>query len=211
MSNIVAILNPKGGCGKTTLAIHLAQAFSAQAPTLLVDTDPQGSARDWAAQAGGEAFPVVGVDRPASLKSTVKQLAPAYEWVIIDGAAKLEEMTAHAVSTAHLVIIPVQPSPLDLWACAELVEQIRQRQAITDGIPAAAFQVTRAKSGTQLAREVRDVVKEYELPLLDGNIHDRTVFAKSLADGRTALELEPEGKAAWEVRHLVKQIQEAFA
>lgn len=211
MSNIIAILNPKGGSGKTTLALHLARAFSTEVSTLLVDTDPQGSARDWAEQAGGDAFPVVGVDRAGALKSTVTQLAPAYEWVIIDGAAKLEEMGAHAVSTAHLVIIPVQPSPLDLWACSDLVTQIKQRQAITDGTPTAAFQITRAKKGTQLAREIRDVVREYELPLLDGSIHDRTVFAKALSDGKTAMDVDPSGKAAWEVNHLVKQIREAFA
>lgn len=210
MSNVVGVLNPKGGCGKTTLALHLAQALTADGPTLLVDTDPQGSARDWAEQAGGHSFPVVGVDRPGTLRNTIAQLAPAYDWVIIDGAGTLAELTAHAIASADLVLIPVQPSPLDLWACADLVEQIRQRQALTDGVPAAAFQVTRAKRGTQLAREIRDVVREYDLPLLDGNIHDRMVFAKSLSEGKTALDIEPEGKAAWEIFHLTKQIREAF-
>jgi len=210
MSNIVAVLNPKGGAGKTTLSLHLARALSERAPTLLVDTDPQGSARDWAEQAGGNAFPVVGVDRAGALKSTVNQLASSYEWVVIDGAAKLEEMGAHAVSTAHLVIIPVQPSPLDLWACSDLVSQIKQRQAIADGIPTAAFQITRAKKGTTLAREIGEAVKDYELPLFDGSIHDRTIFAKSLSEGKSALDLEPNGDAAWEINHLVKQIKEAF-
>lgn len=210
MSNIVGVLNPKGGCGKTTVALHLAQALSADGSTLLVDTDPQGSARDWAEQAGGDAFPVVGVDRPGALRSTITQLAPSYDWVIIDGAGTLAELTAHAIASVDLVLIPVQPSPLDLWACADLVEQIRQRQALTDGVPAAAFQVTRAKRGTQLAREIRDVIREYDLPLLDGNIHDRTVFARALSEGKTALDIEPAGQAAWEIQHLTKQIQEAF-
>lgn len=210
MTNIVALLNPKGGAGKTTLALHLARAFSAKGSTLLVDTDPQGSARDWAEQGGGDAFPVVGIDRAGALKGTVAQMAPSYKWVIIDGAAKLEEMGAHAVATAHLVIIPIQPSPLDLWACESLVNQIKQRQALADGIPTAAFQITRAKKGTKLAREVIDVVKDYELPIFNGSIHDRTVFAKSLAEGKTAHDLDPKGDAAWEIDHLVKQIIEAF-
>ncbi|MBL6985324.1 MAG: AAA family ATPase [Candidatus Thioglobus sp.] len=210
MANILAILNPKGGSGKTTLALHLAHALSLDSTVLLVDTDPQGSARDWASQAGGNAFPVVGIDRAAALKSTVNQLSNGYDWIVIDGAAKLEEMGAHAVSTAHLVIIPVQPSPLDLWACESLVSQVKQRQAIADGAPTTAFQITRAKKGTNLAREIREVVKEYGLPLFDGSIHDRTIFAKSLAEGKTALNLEPDGEACWEIHHLIKQIKGAF-
>ncbi|MEJ1296737.1 MAG: ParA family partition ATPase [Candidatus Sedimenticola sp. (ex Thyasira tokunagai)] len=211
MSNIVAVLNPKGGAGKTTLALHLARALGENGEKIvLVDTDPQGSARDWHEQSGGDAFPVYGVDRAGTLKSNVHQLAQHFDWVVIDGAAKLEEMSAHAVSTAHLVIIPVQPSPLDLWACESLVSQIKQRQALSDGTPTAAFQINRAKKGTTLAREIRDVVKDYELPLLEGSIHDRTVFAKSLANGKTALDVEPNGEAAWEINHLVKQLREAF-
>ncbi|MEJ1338767.1 MAG: ParA family partition ATPase [Candidatus Sedimenticola sp. (ex Thyasira tokunagai)] len=212
MSNIVAVLNPKGGAGKTTLALYLARALGLGGERIvLVDTDPQGSARDWHEQAGGDAFPVYGVDRAGSLKGNVGELAQNHDWVIIDGAAKLEEMAAHAISTAHLVIIPVQPSPLDLWACESLVSQVKQRQALADGTPSVAFQINRAKKGTTLAREVRDVVKDYELPLFDGSIHDRTVFAKALAEGQTALDMEPSGEAAWEINHLVKQLREAFA
>lgn len=210
MANIIAILNPKGGAGKTTIALHLTRALKEYGRVLMVDSDPQGSARDWSEQGGGELFPVVGVDRAGALKSTIQQIADSYDWVVIDGAAKLEEMAAHAVSIADLVIIPVQPSPLDLWACESLVGQIKQRQIITDGIPTAAFQISRAKKGTNLAKEIRNVVKEYDLPLLDGNIHDRTIFAKSLSDGLTALDLEPEGVAAFEIIHLTKQIVKGF-
>ncbi len=129
---------------------------------------------------------------------------------MIDGAAKLEEMAAHAISIAELVIIPVQPSPLDLWACEALVSQIKQRQVITDGVPTAAFQISRAKKGTKLAGEIRKVVADYELPLLNGNIHDRTIFANSLSLGSTAIDEEPEGQAAFEIRYLVKQIVKGF-
>ncbi|WP_139686262.1 ParA family partition ATPase [Vibrio tasmaniensis] len=210
MSNIIAILNPKGGAGKTTIALHLARALKEYGTVLLVDSDPQGSARDWAEQGGGNSFPIVGVDRAGALKSTIKQLANGYEWIVIDGAAKLEEMAAHAVSSADLVIIPIQPSPLDLWACESLVSQIKQRQIITDGVPTAAFQISRAKKGTNLAKEVRKVVADYDLPLLDGNIYDRTIFAKALSDGITALDMEPDSSASFEIKHMTKQIIRGF-
>ncbi|MBE8574139.1 ParA family partition ATPase [Vibrio sp. OPT18] len=210
MANIIAILNPKGGAGKTTIALHLARALKEYGSVLLVDSDPQGSARDWAEQGGGNSFPIVGVDRAGALKSTINQLANGYEWIVIDGAAKLEEMAAHAVSASDLVIIPIQPSPLDLWACESLVSQIKQRQIITDGIPTAAFQISRAKKGTNLAREVRKVVADYDLPLLDGNIYDRTIFARALSDGITALDVEPDSAASFEIKHMAKQIIRGF-
>jgi chromosome partitioning protein len=63
---IIAVLNQKGGVGKTPLAVHIAAALAMQgARVLLVDADPQGSARDWAAARVGERFPAVGPDRPS--------------------------------------------------------------------------------------------------------------------------------------------------
>jgi chromosome partitioning protein len=78
------------------------------------------------------------------------------------------------------------------------------------GRPAVAFVVTRAKKGTLLAREVADAIKTYGFPILQGSIYDRTIFARSMADGSTAMDDEPAGPAAWEIHHLLNQIQEAF-
>ena len=211
MANIISILNPKGGCGKTTVSTHLARALHKRGEkVLLVDSDRQGSARDWSESGKGKCgFPVVGLDRP-TLDKDVSALAQDYEWVVIDGAAKLENMIASAVKIADLVLIPVQPSPLDIWACDSLVEMIQARQQVTDGIPTAAFVVTRAKKGTKLAREIRDAVGEYGFTILNGSIYDRTIFAKSMTDGSTALDDEPSGPAAFEINHILKQIVSAF-
>jgi chromosome partitioning protein len=211
MANVISVLNPKGGSGKTTLSIHLARALHNKAEkVLLVDADRQGSARDWnEAGAGKGGFPVVGLDRP-TLDKDVPALADNYAWVVVDGAAKLEQMIASAVKAADLVLIPVQPSPLDIWACDSLVEMIQARQQVTDGIPSAAFVVSRAKKGTVLAREITDAISDYGLPILQGAIHDRTIFAKSMIDGSTVFDEDPDGSAAFEINHLVKQIVEAF-
>lgn len=91
------------------------------------------------------------------------------------------------------------------------VDIIQTRQQVTNGIPTAAFVISRAKKGTTLARDVTNVIAEYGFPVLNGAIHDRTVFAKALTDGSTALDDEPNGQANWEIHHIVKQIREAFA
>lgn len=211
MAHIISVLNPKGGSGKTTISVHLARALHRKGEkVLLVDSDLQGSARDWnEAGEGKGGFPVVGLDRP-TLDKDVPSLAQDYAWVVIDGAAKLEKMIASAVKASDLVLIPVQPSPLDIWACDSLVDMIQARQQVTDGIPTAAFVVSRAKKGTVLAREITDAIADYGFPILQGAIHDRTIFAKSMTDGATALDDEPDGHAAFEITHLMKQIVEAF-
>jgi chromosome partitioning protein len=177
--------------------------------TLLIDSDVQGSARDWSASGNKSGLSVVGLDRP-TLEKDVPGIAQDYCWVVIDGASKLEKMIASAVKVADLILIPIQPSPLDLWACDALIEVIQARQSVTNGIPSAAFVITRAKKGTVLTREIRGAIVSYGFPLLHGCLHDRTVFARSLANGSTALEDDPNGQAAFEIKHLLKQVVEAF-
>lgn len=213
MANVISVINPKGGCGKTTLSIHLAAALNKEGyAVLLVDSDPQGSARDWGEEReeAEDKFPIIGADRPNVLRDTVKQMMENYDWIVIDGAGRYEESTAHAIVLSDLVVIPVQPSPLDVWAVAPLADQIKQRQILTDGVPAAAFQTMRVKKGTQLGREIRKAADQMDLPIFSGNIHDRTAFAKALAMGKTVFDLDGNGPAAREIDYLVKQIKEAF-
>lgn len=210
MPKVIAVLNPKGGSGKTTLSTHLATAFHlAREDVLLVDTDPQGSARDWKA-AGESSLPVVGMDR-ATIDKDLAAIQDRYEWIVLDGGAKLEKSQAGAIKAADLVLIPIQPSPYDVWACAPLIDAIQTRQQLLEGRPACAFVLTRVKRNTIAAREVAKTLEEMGIELLHGSIHDRTIFVTAAAEGRTALELEPDGNAAFEIKRVVKQVREAFA
>ena len=111
---IVAVLNQKGGSGKTTLAINLAHALQRDGETvLLVDADPQGSARDWHEQNGGEVLDVVGLDRETLARDL--KVVGTYDWVLIDGAPQIAKLSAVAVKVADLVLIPVQPSGQTRW------------------------------------------------------------------------------------------------
>lgn len=211
-STIIAVLNQKGGAGKTTLATHLARAFQlAGDNVLLADSDPQGSARDWYAAAGEENDlpPVVGLDRPALFKELSK-ITGAAKWVIVDGAPQVHDLAAAAVRTADVVLIPVQPSPYDIWATAELVDLVKQRQEITDGTqPKAAFVVSRQIQGTRLASDVREALDGYDLPIFEAGTVQRVIYANSAAAGATALDLEPNGPAAHEIEAIKTEL-EAF-
>ena len=125
----IGILNQKGGAGKTTIALHLAHALALNNyPVMLVDADPQGSARDWAtAREGNAPFSVIGLDRPIIHKE-IGKLATGYDYVIIDGAPRVSDITRSAILASDLVLIPIQPSPLDIWAAHSVVELIEEAQ-----------------------------------------------------------------------------------
>ena len=186
---IVAILNQKGGSGKTTLSTNLAVSLSKRGyTTLLVDTDPQGSARDWNEAAGNPLVPVIGLDRESLAKDLAALDLSGYDYVLIDGAAKITRLSAAAIKAADSILIPLQPSPYDVWACSELVELVKTRQELTDGKPQAAFVITLAVSNTGLANEVEDALSGYELPQFKARIAKRTDYAKTAATGHSVFE-----------------------
>lgn len=185
--HVVAVLNPKGGCGKTTVSTNLARALQVLGKqVLLVDTDPQGSARDWHAAHENNPVPLVALDRPQSLRG-VEQIARGYDFVILDGAAKLEDMLAAAIRVATVVLIPVQPSPYDIWAAADLVEIIRTRQEVTNGQPQAAFVVTRAIANTKLGVEVVEALADHDLPVFRSSTHQRVIYANTASVGEAVV------------------------
>lgn len=208
MSKIIAILNQKGGAGKTTIATNLARALQLEGgQVLLVDSDPQGSARDWNAAGNGEVLPVVGLDRP-TLAKDIKAVSDNHDWIVIDGAPQIAEMAVAAIKCADVVLIPVQPSPYDVWACADLVEVLKARQEVTDGKPKAAFVISRVIKNTQLGREIGDALNGYGLPVFASFTTQRVIYAKSAAVGSTVLDSEPGNEAAAEIRAIVKELKE---
>lgn len=203
--HVIAILNQKGGAGKTTIATHLARALQiGGADVLLVDSDPQGSARDWAAVREDQPVPVVGIDRP-TIDRDLKSIARK-DFVIIDGAPQAADLAVSAIKAATFILIPVQPSPYDIWATAELVELVKQRIEVTDGKLQAAFVVSRAIKGTKIGTEVTGALADYGLPVLDARITQRVSYPGTAAVGTTVLDTEPDGDAAREVRALVQEI-----
>lgn len=202
---VIALLHRKGGVGKTTLATNLARAFQLGGlETVIVDTDPQGTARDWAAAQEDVQVPMtVGVDRP-TLEREVPRIAA--DLVIIDGAAKVARLTISALKAADLVLIPVQPSAFDAWAAEEVLDLVRERQEIA-GKPDAYFVVSRQIRGSKLAKTAPDAFKDLGLEVLPGT-SQRIVYAEAGGRGLSVLDVEPDGKAADEIRALTHALAE---
>lgn len=205
----IAILNPKGGSGKTTVATCLARSLESDGSrVLLVDSDPQGSARDWHAIDSENPTPVVGLDRAGGLR-TLEQMS-GYDWIVIDGAGRYEKITAEAVSIADLVLIPVQPSPYDIWAITDLVDLVKQRQTITGGQPILGAVISRAVPGTVLGRDITDALTEIGVEQLDTQLGQRQAYPQTANQGRTPIEADANGKAAREIQALADEIREVF-
>ena len=207
MPQVIAVLNQKGGSGKTTIAINLAHALKlAGSNVLLVDSDPQGSARDWNEANQGQVLPVVGLDRE-TLPTDLAAIAGGYDYVVIDGAPQLAKLAAAAIKCADLVLIPVQPSPFDIWATADLVELIKTRQAITEGKPQAAFVISRAIKHTKLSQEVNEALEGYELPILEQGTSQRVIYPTAASTGQTVFS-EQGNPAIEEIEALAQEVLE---
>src|SRR5580704_19188839 len=124
----VALLNQKGGVGKTMLALHLAGEWAREGKrALLIDADPQGSALDWSEQRAKEGVPrlfgVVGLARD-TLHREAPELARGVDHVVIDGPPRVAGLMRSALLAADLVLIPAQPSPFDGWASGEILKLV---------------------------------------------------------------------------------------
>jgi chromosome partitioning protein len=206
---IISVLNPKGGSGKTTLATNLARACHDRGlKVLLVDSDPQGSASDWHAARDDNPLPFIAYGKPENFKA-LPGIAASYDCVLIDGAAKLTGMIAAALKVADAVLIPVQPSPYDIWAAADLVDLIKARQEVTDGKPQAAFLISRAIKRTVLSRELVAALAEYGLPVFTAGTVQRQSYPRSAAEGRTVLD-DGSKDAAQEINAIADELLARF-
>lgn len=205
---IIGILNQKGGVGKTTLSVNLAAALALSGKrTLLIDADPQGSALDWQAVRKRESlFPVVGVAKP-TLHKDVPELAKSYDYVIIDGPPRVNELARSALLASDLVLIPVQPSPYDVWAADVIVKLIHEVSVYKENLK-CVFTVTRKIVNSAIGRDVVEALKDYHIPVTKTAINQRIVYAESAAAGLSVLEQDPKGPAGREIKSLVQELLE---
>jgi chromosome partitioning protein len=204
---ITAIINQKGGCSKTTLALNLAAAMAAErSKVLLIDADPQQTAQDWAAIRTDEpTFRVVGLSKPVLHRDLLK-LATDYDEVVIDGAPRNYEVARSAIASADTILIPVQPSGADFWASRETVQLVKEAREFKE-TQKAVFVLTRRIGRTLIGRNITAALEEFDIPILKAGTMQRIAYAEALTGGTTVIEMQPNGEAAQEIRRILKEIR----
>lgn len=205
---IYSVMNQKGGVGKTTLGLAIAACLArAGARVLLVDADPQGSALDWAAAREGEPlFSVVGFPR-ASIHKEIGQIGQGYDHIVIDGPPRVTDLARSAIMASDCVVIPVQPSPYDIWAADEVVKLIEEARVYKDNLK-SVFVVNRKITNTAIGRDVADALAAYPVHVLQSAVTQRVIFAESAAQGQAVFEIDPTGPAAAEIEAVVAELME---
>ena len=194
--------------GKTTLALHVAVALQmhGRGRGLVIDADPQGSALDWQAQRA-TAPPVRVVGMPTTTLHRDAHAIADIDYLVIDGPPRMDVIAKSAIAASDLVCIPVQPSPLDVWAAREIFDLIEECRVLKPSLT-VRFVINRAVPRTVLAAEVESALAKFETPLLPV-VRNRTEYAKAIRAGQTALETQPGGPAATDIQVLADAVWEA--
>jgi chromosome partitioning protein len=208
---IVALVSNKGGAGKTTLSMNLAAGLSRRAPTVLLDADPQGSSLQWAMIAGGsetQLEPVISAHD--ALEQRVAELRDRFRYRVIDCPPSIHApQTRTALMLADVALIPVQPSPVDLWATAhiaQVVEEVRERNRHLR----AFLIVNQLESRTTLSKLIGSALGELDLPALQTTVRRRAVYRNCVLEGRSVYEMGKRGaEAVEEMEGIINEVFES--
>jgi chromosome partitioning protein len=207
---IVSLVSQKGGVGKSSLALAIAWELHARATrVLLADTDPQATARtagELAAERGldGPTTLVFGKDlsRPNQLPAVAKQ----FDHVVIDTPGKLTDVTTPVLMVSHVALIPIGPSPAELWSNADTITIVQAARESFNPDLRAAIAFVRNDPKTVLSTRVRDTLENGELPVLQTSISQRVAWREALLNGQGVAQYNPRDRAAKEVKALVDEL-----
>ena len=209
-AKIIAVVNQKGGAGKTTLAMLLAGSLAdAGLSVLVADADPQNTAVHWAGM--GEGYPATVEDvsgEEGKLHKALRKRRDAYDYIVIDSPpAAAAPVTRSALRLADLALVPVIPSPLDLWASVRIREaNIHAREKNPQ--LRARLVVNQMQPNTVLAREVLGMLPEFGIPLLAASLKSRTAYRQCAALGMTLAALGSRaGLAILELEALRREVE----
>ncbi len=212
-AKIIAVANQKGGSGKTTVSMQLAGAIARRGnKVLVVDADPQGTATRWAASAEDEhPFPasVIGLSAAsAKVHREVKKFIDDYNYIIIDCPPAADSpVPQSALLIADLVLVPIIPSPLDMWAAVGIRQVIANVSDLNEGLKARLV-LNQCQPNTTLAQETLEVLPEFGIELAKAQLRHRQVYRQSAVFGQTVHNFG--GKASAAIEEMETLTSEVF-
>ncbi len=203
-ARVIAVAQQKGGAGKTTVAAQLAAAWAPERRVALMDIDPQSSLSGWHSVRAGSDKPLAAIHLSDvsgwRVGTELDRLKNAFDLVLIDCPPHAETETKAAMRAAALVVVPVQPSPMDVWATSPTVDF-----AMSQGTPVCLV-LNRVPPRSRLVEMTQAMLAERNMPMADASLGNRVAFAASMMEGMGVTEFEPAGAAADEIRALAREL-----
>ena len=202
---ILAILNQKGGAGKTVLSTNLAVSFQRSgADVLVVDSDFQGSSVLWRALSPEDYPKVVHVTKPDAIAEATRSSQAMI--TIIDGAAQVQEPMSKAIALATHVVVPVTPSALDMWAAEPVLDEARQRRRCSNlGV---ALVINQFERRTNISQDIAQTLLQVapDIPVLPTRVAKRVAYREAVSQGLSVLDLAGSRHASEEILSLANDI-----
>ncbi len=202
----ILVTNAKGGTGKTTFALNLAAGFKRVSSTCLLDADPQQSSTEWHRLADADDLPALCTPLDEDLRGLVASCKQQYETVVIDTAPNLRFANMGTLLTAcDYVLIPTQPSPLDLWATISTFQALDLNAGAKKIKAFVVLNQLDAKNTLSLA--MSEAMSELNIPLFEHGIRRRAAYRTAAVEGCSVYGLGKRGaQAAQEIDAIVQEI-----
>lgn len=203
---IISVLNIKGGVGKTTVTINLAVGLVEEGKSVcVIDCDPQGSSLRWNDTREASNIDVFKIDEPGALRKGAKSLAQKYDIIIIDGAPATDKTATTGAALADIVLLPLGPSPFDVWATESMIDRVAQVREVRPEIQ-VRYLINKHSKHTVLGKEVASAMQQMETPVMEASLATRIAYADAAAEGLSVLEWNDK-KAIEEVQSLVSEVR----
>ena len=206
-TQVTAVINQKGGAGKTTLAMNLAAGLARRAETVVIDLDPQGSSLQWASL-GSAPFPAtvkkIGGKWDAR---TLHQNYRSYRHMVLDCPPSLDSHASmQALRACDVALIPVLPSPIDLWASLRLPEEIEEARKENKALKAYLV-LNQLEPRSALSGAMHDALAEFGVPVLNTAIRRRAAYRGAALEGVSVYQMGSRGsQAAAEIEAIINEV-----
>ncbi len=202
---IISLVNQKGGVGKTTIAVNLTACLAMKGRSVvLLDADPQGSVLQWKSIEDNQLFEVKHFPAPM-VRGDVKKLERRYSNVVIDGPPAIGDITRSILELSNLAIVPIGPSPLDIWSSKDTISLIEQSKGVNRFLRGKLL-ICRKIARTRVGREAREAIETYGIEIFESEISQRIAYVEAMISGLSVLQSAPGSEAALEVRSLCEEV-----
>jgi len=208
---IISVTSLKGGVGKSTISQNLAVCYAHMGyKVAIVDTDTNASSVHWSGLRSEDLphITVMGLTESEALRKNIKQLHKDYDLIIIDGTPSLSKLVSTIIVLGDIVLIPIRPSGLDVWATEKFIEKYEQAKALKDDVK-AFFVLNEYNENINLNRVVKDSLSELDIDILKTTIRHRIAYEEVVVMGMGVYEYR-DTKAKKEVTNLTNEVLEVL-